>query len=105
ATWRAGTARCLVTRSARWPATSCGRGGWPRLRSVRPVHRRQGRAHTAACAALADAVAAGLVAQWRSAVSNPASVALGERLGFVRLGKQMTVRVGEPQIDFDESPR
>jgi len=75
------------------------------LRSVRPVHRRQGRAHTAACAALADAVAAGLVAQWRSAVSNPASVALGERLGFVRLGKQMTVRVGEPQIDFDESPR
>ncbi len=53
--------------------------------------RRQGHAKAAAYAAANDAISAGLVGQWRSAAANPASAALGQALGFVRLGEQLTI--------------
>lgn len=53
--------------------------------------RRQGHAKAAAYAAASDAISAGLVGQWRSAVANRGSAAVGEALGFVPLGEQLTI--------------
>jgi hypothetical protein len=53
--------------------------------------RRQGHAKAAAYAATRDAISAGLIGQWRSAAGNPASAALGQALGFIRLGEQLTI--------------
>jgi RimJ/RimL family protein N-acetyltransferase len=53
-----------------------------------PVHRGQGHAILAAGVAATDALSKGLVAQWRSSVTNPASAAVGARLGFVDIGEQ-----------------
>ncbi|MDQ1521578.1 MAG: hypothetical protein QOI55_2651 [Actinomycetota bacterium] len=57
-----------------------------------PAHRRHGYARRTASTAAAAAIDEGLIAQWRSRTSNTASTALGEQLGFVRLGTQATVR-------------
>ncbi len=36
---------------------------------------------------------AGLIPQWRAANDNSASIRLGLRLGFVELGRQLSVKV------------
>ncbi len=56
-----------------------------------PVHRGRGRGTLVAAAATNDALASGLVPQWRSAVGNDASRRLARRLGYVELGSQSTV--------------
>ncbi len=55
-------------------------------------HRGRGHATNAARATVAHAFDAGLVAQWRSSVDNPASHAVGARLGFVDVGEQLVYR-------------
>ena len=40
-----------------------------------------------------------LVAQWRSRIGNDASAAVADRLGFVTLGRQMSVRVRPARAD------
>jgi len=58
-----------------------------------PEHRGRGHARAVGQAASAAAIDRELVAQWRSEVSNVASAAIAERLGFERLGHQTTVYV------------
>jgi predicted GNAT family acetyltransferase len=58
-----------------------------------PAHRRRGLARAVAHASTAAAIRAGLVAQWRSDVSNTASKLLGEGLGYEVLGRQTTVQL------------
>ena len=55
--------------------------------------RRQGLAARAGAAVVERALALGVVPQWRSRIGNDASASVADRLGFVALGKQMTVRV------------
>jgi RimJ/RimL family protein N-acetyltransferase len=54
-----------------------------------PAHRGQGLAAQAGSAAAADALSAGLLAQWRARV--PASIAVAARLGFVTCGSQLSI--------------
>lgn len=60
-----------------------------------PQRRRAGRGLLVGAAATNDALASGLVPQWRVRPENAASLALGRRLGYVALGTQTTVRLGE----------
>jgi hypothetical protein len=60
-----------------------------------PDGRRRGRGVLVGAAATNDALACGLVPQWRVRADNAPSVALGRRLGFVALGTQTTVRLGQ----------
>jgi hypothetical protein len=60
-----------------------------------PDGRRSGRGVVVGAAATNDALASGLVPQWRVRPDNAASVALGRRLGYVALGTQTTVRLGQ----------
>ncbi|WES63564.1 GNAT family N-acetyltransferase [Microbacter sp. GSS18] len=55
---------------------------------ARAEGRRAGFASAAAATAVRAAIEAGLIAQWRSRRGNDASMRLGQRLGFVRLGVQ-----------------
>jgi RimJ/RimL family protein N-acetyltransferase len=55
--------------------------------------RRRGLASAAGAAAATHALTLGLVPQWRSLIGNDASTRVADRLGFVDLGRQMTVRV------------
>lgn len=59
--------------------------------AVVPEARGRGNGAAAASAAVAHALGSGLVVQWRSGVRNLASRRLGERLGAVPLGDQVTV--------------
>ncbi len=59
-----------------------------------PGGRRRGRGVLVGAAATNDALASGLVPQWRVRADNLPSVALGRRLGYVALGTQTTVRLG-----------
>ncbi len=54
--------------------------------------RGRGHATRAAAASTSRAISEGLVAQWRSSVTNPASHAVGARLGFVDAGEQLVYR-------------
>lgn len=58
---------------------------------VAPRNRGTGRGAAAASAAITHALEAGLVPQWRSAVSNEPSLQLGRHLGFVPHGEQITL--------------
>ncbi len=58
-------------------------------------HRRRGRGLLAAAAATNDALASGLVAQWRARHDNEASLRLARRLGYAELGTQTTVVLRE----------
>ena len=60
-----------------------------------PDHRRRGRGLLAAAAATNDALASGLVPQWRVRWDNVASLATGRRLGYTELGTQTTVFLRE----------
>jgi RimJ/RimL family protein N-acetyltransferase len=55
--------------------------------------RRHGLASRVGSAVVSYAFTRSLVPQWRSRVGNDASARVGDRLGFVDLGTQMTVRV------------
>jgi RimJ/RimL family protein N-acetyltransferase len=55
--------------------------------------RRHGRASKVGSAAVAHALTLGLVPQWRSRIGNDASARVADQLGFVELGKQLTIRV------------
>lgn len=54
-----------------------------------PAHRGRGLAGAAASAAVEHALAAGLLPQWRARI--PASLAVAQRLGFSRLGRQLSL--------------
>lgn len=56
-------------------------------------HRGSGAAYAAAALATQEALAEGLVAQWRSRQGNEASLGLAGRLGFTQLGVQAAVRL------------
>ncbi|KUG60223.1 GNAT family N-acetyltransferase [Nesterenkonia jeotgali] len=56
-------------------------------------HRGSGFAYAAAALAIQEALAEGLVAQWRSRQGNEASLGLAGRLGFTQLGVQAAVRL------------
>ena len=60
-----------------------------------PEHRGRGRGLLAAAAATNDALASGLVPQWRVRWDNVASLATGRRLGYTELGSQTTVFLRE----------
>jgi RimJ/RimL family protein N-acetyltransferase len=55
--------------------------------------RRRGLASKVGSAAVTYALTLGLVPQWRSRLGNEASERVADQLGFVALGRQMTVRV------------
>jgi GNAT superfamily N-acetyltransferase len=55
--------------------------------------RRRGLASRVGSAAVTYALTLGLVPQWRSRLGNEASARVADRLGFVDVGRQMTVRV------------
>jgi GNAT superfamily N-acetyltransferase len=55
--------------------------------------RRRGLAARVGGAVVEAALALGVVPQWRSRIGNDASAGVADKLGFVALGKQMTVRV------------
>lgn len=57
------------------------------------AHRRTGAAFVAAHRALTEAVAAGLLPQWRVREGNVASTALAERLGLSHVGDQYSIRL------------
>jgi hypothetical protein len=61
---------------------------------TRPNRRKRGHGLSVASAAANAALQAGRIPQWRSALRNVSSSALGERLGFVRIGEQVTVLLG-----------
>lgn len=58
--------------------------------------RGRGLAAKVSCAAVERAYTRGFVPQWRSRVGNHASARVAGKLGFVDLGKQMTVRLRTP---------
>ena len=89
----------------RWP------GGLAHLSVLtNPRFRRHGIAQVVSRAAAEHALAKGLVPQWRAALSNEASLRTGRRLGFVELGRQLsisttvehTVRLGAFVAVFNE---
>jgi len=55
--------------------------------------RRRGLASRVGSAVVTHALTLGLVPQWRSRLGNEASARVADQLGFVDLGRQMTVRV------------
>lgn len=94
----------LASMSLRWvcrtadggPAALAGHEPWGKHIAhlgivAATVERRKGCALSAASAAVEHAVGGGLVAQWRSRVSNTASERLAGRLGFTLLGLQLAV--------------
>ena len=56
-------------------------------------HRGTGAGRAAAHRALTEAVAAGLLPQWRARATNEGSIALAERLGLQHLGDQYSIRL------------
>lgn len=61
-----------------------------------PAHRRRGFAKEAVSALARDALARGLVLQWRALVSNEGSIALARAMGFEYYASTIFVRLGEP---------
>lgn len=62
-----------------------------------PPHRGQGHAYRAAARAVDEALAEGLIAQWRCRVGNDASARLAQRLGFTWAGRQTAVRLRQAE--------
>jgi RimJ/RimL family protein N-acetyltransferase len=56
-----------------------------------PAFRGRGLAKLAGSSATADALACGLLPQWRARV--PASIRVAARLGFVSCGSQVSIRL------------
>lgn len=60
------------------------------------AQRARGLSTEVASAAIAHALEAGLVPQWRARVGNTASIRVAEKLGLVTLGTQLFARLEEP---------
>lgn len=80
------------------PAAACAWREWPHRVAHMSVltatsHRGLGYGASTARIALAEAVGAGLLPQWRAAHWNEASIALARRLGLVLLGHQYSLRL------------
>jgi len=60
---------------------------------TRPDRRGRGQGRVAAGAAALDALARGLLPQWRARIGNHASQRVADRLGFVTIGIQLFVRL------------
>ncbi|MFB7513372.1 GNAT family N-acetyltransferase [Streptomyces sp. NPDC056144] len=84
------------------PLAAAGYRLWPHRTAhigvlTAPAARGRGLARTVASAAVAHALAAGLLPQWRARV--PASRRVAAALGFEELGAQLSVRIGEVRVD------
>jgi hypothetical protein len=93
--------RCVAFTPGGEPAAIAGYERWdPGLAhlgvATDPDVRGRGCATTAAGAAVAAALAEGLIAQWRCRVGNAASERLADVLGFTRVGRQTAVSVDIP---------
>ena len=64
---------------------------------VVPEHRRQGLGLLATSIAAHEALASGLILQWRADVNNPSAHALATSLGFSVAGLQTTVSLNAPR--------
>ena len=62
-----------------------------------PAHRGRGLAKLVGSLATADALACGLLPQWRARV--PASIRAAASLGFVSCGSQLCIRLSGPGAD------
>jgi RimJ/RimL family protein N-acetyltransferase len=60
---------------------------------TRPDHRCRGLGKQVATAAVAHAVAEGLIAQWRARLTNTASIGIASALGFHQWGVQISLRL------------
>ena len=63
---------------------------------VDPAHRARGLGTAVAASAVAHAVAAGLIPQWRARTTLLASRQIARTLGFVELGRQATYELPPP---------
>lgn len=87
---------CFVLVEDDLPVAGSGYVGWAGLLAhlgvlTAPPARGCGRGLLAAAAATNDALASGLVPQWRCRADNAPSRRLAQRLGYVELGTQTTV--------------
>ncbi len=67
--------------------------------------RGRGLGARAATAAAVHAIGLGLVPQWRCRQDNLASVRVGERLGFVRIGEQIAIDLAPDDRDVEHAAR
>jgi GNAT superfamily N-acetyltransferase len=63
-----------------------------------PRFRGRGIGTAVAHAAAAEAINAGLIPQWRAACENVASICTGLRVGFVEVGRQVSVKVMNDRV-------
>lgn len=73
--------------------------------AVAAASRGKGLGARAATAAAGHAIDVGLVPQWRCRQDNLASLRLGERLGFVRIGEQVAIELAPDARDFTHAAR
>ena len=90
------TSPAFVVRAGSGVVAAAGYRDWPAGTAhvgvlTAPDHRGRGLARAVASAAVADAVAAGRLAQWRARV--PASRRVARALGFTELGGQLSGRL------------
>jgi GNAT superfamily N-acetyltransferase len=91
------SAPAFVTRDQGAIVAACGWRAWPGGIAhlcvlTRPAYRRRGLAQAVAAQAVEEAAAEGFLPQWRA---RPfASQQLAESLGLVRLGAQLSLRLG-----------
>jgi RimJ/RimL family protein N-acetyltransferase len=92
----AGLPRAAVVRSGGRVVAAAGYERWPARTAhlcvlTDPGHRVRGHATRVAAVATADALAAGLLPQWRARV--PASLRVADKLGYRILGEQRSLRL------------
>jgi hypothetical protein len=80
------------------PVAAAGFDAWPGGLGhvhvlVTPGFRQRGIGAVIAHAAAVKAIDAGLMPQWRAASGNSMSIRLGLRLGFIELGRQLSVKI------------
>lgn len=73
--------------------------------TVGAASRGKGLGARAATAAAVHAIGLGLVPQWRCRQDNLASVRVGERLGFVRMGEQVAIDLAPNERDLRHATR
>ena len=73
--------------------------------AVAPASRGKGLGARAATAAAVHAIGLGLVPQWRCRQDNLASLRVGERLGFVRIGEQIAIDLAPEGRDLRHATR
>jgi GNAT superfamily N-acetyltransferase len=91
------SAAAFVVRHNGAIVAACGWRAWPGPIAhlcvlTHPAYRRQGLAQAVAAQAIEEAAAEGLLPQWRARPTE--SQRLAEHLGLVRLGAQLSMRLG-----------